>query len=165
MEQDRIEILLEVEANRAKTAFEQLINSINLCNTAVQSLSGNLKALGKVPTDNLSKGINKASSSANSLNKQVKGIGKSFNSMFNLGKLYLLWNVTKRIRDVFSKIVNLSVDFIETTNKFEVSMGKMTDKAYAFQDRLSNAFGVARTDMMEFQATFNNIMSALPRFN
>ena len=163
MEQDRLEVVIAAQAQQATTAIKQLIASINQCSAAVTSLNNNFNNLGATSLTGTSNGIKQINKSTSQLEQNLKNTTKAMNTAFNVGKIYLVWNVTKRLRQTLWNCVELSLDFIETTNKFEVSMGKMTEKAYGFQNALTTAFGVARTDMMEFQATFNNIMSALPR--
>lgn len=96
--------------------------------------------------------------------KQASNATKSFKNTLgtavNLGKFYLLWNLTKRIRDTLKDCVMQSVDFAETTNKFQVSMGNARDEAVLFQNKLAEAFGTNRNEMMDYQSTFKNIMSS-----
>lgn len=96
--------------------------------------------------------------------KQASNATKSFKNTLgtavNLGKFYLLWNLTKRIRDTLKDCVTQSIDFTETTNKFVVSMGSASKEATRFQNKLSEAFGTNRNEMMDFQSTFKNIMSS-----
>ena len=106
--------------------------------------------------------VKKTTVAIKSISDEAKKANKSIGTAFNAGKLYAFWNYSKRIRDSIYGWVTSSMDFIETTNKFEVSMGRMTNKAVEFQDKIANAFGTARTEMMEFQANFNSIMKSLP---
>jgi hypothetical protein len=164
--QDRIEIAIVA-------AMQQAITAVNKTNTNLKQTTELLKTV-KVTADSIgnvkgitvtAREINKATSNTNKLNSSLSTTRRLLNVGFNLGKLYLLWNVTKRIRDTFVSWIESSVNFIETTNKFEVAMGSMANSAYGFQRRLSEAFGTVTTEMMNFQATFKNIMSSLPRFN
>lgn len=165
MEQDRLEVVIAAQAQQADTALKRMIANINICSAAVTTLTNNFNNLGMRGLSNTSNGVNKINKNVNTLALRMSNASRAMSGIFNVGKIYLMWNVTKRLRQTLWNCVELSMDFLETTNKFEVSMGRMTDRAYKFQDALSNAFGVARTDMMEFQATFNNIMSAIPRFD
>ena len=165
MEQDRLEVVIAAQAQQATTAMKQLIANINQCSAAVTSLTSNFNNLGSSSLTGTTKGIKQVKTSTDKFEQSLKNTSKAMNTAFNVGKMYLVWNVTKRLRQTLWNCVELSLDFLETTNKFEVSMGNMTDRAYGFQNALTTAFGVARTDMMEFQATFNNIMSAIPRIN
>ena len=110
----------------------------------------------------LTTNVKNATTSLKQFNNELGKTSSSLSAAFNVGKLYAFWNVTKKIRTTMLGWVKSSIDFIETTNKFEVSMGRMSEQATKFQNKLSEAFGTARTEMMDFQANFNNILGALP---
>ena len=115
-------------------------------------------------TQTLTKTINQLGIVTKTVSKEVNNLGnRGFNKLFNLGKFYAFWNVTKRVRVAIANMVSSAIDFIETTNKFEVSMGNMKDSAYDFVDTLANKLGLARDQLMNYQSTFNNIMKSLPR--
>lgn len=96
------------------------------------------------------------------LNSKLGNTGTSLDKVFNVAKFYAVWKVAGKIRDTVWGWTKNAIDFVETTNKFQMSMGKMTDQATKFQNKMSEAFGTSRKEMMEFQANFNNILSALP---
>ena len=164
--QERLEIQIVA-------AMQQALAAINATNTELKQTTALLKTV-KVSADELGniKGINvtarelKATTkNTTELNASLSNTKKLLSVGFNLGKLYLLWNITKRIRDTIAGWVQSSIDFIETTNKFEVAMRDSSGTAYRFVDKITEAFGLARTQIMDFQATYKNIMSSLPRTN
>lgn len=165
-QKDRLELVIATNFQKAITSIDTTTKYLEKMNTALNSVINTLNSMDKSkPLKNTKQSINEAKNSTDKFYSGLLKVQKALSTGFNLGKLYLLWNVTKRIRDAFVGMIEKSVDFIETTNKFEVAMGDMTDKAYSFQNRLSNAFGTVTKDMMNFQATFKNIMSAIPRTN
>ena len=165
-QQDRLEVVIAANFQKALTAINSVNSELKTTSLLVKSVNASFNQTGDLKGFKVTaKSIDAATSSTKTLNSSLSQTKKLLSVGFNLGKLYLLWNVTKRIRDTISGWIKSSVDFIETTNKFEVAMGNMTDAAYAFQNRLSNAFGTVTKDMMNFQATFKNIMSSLPRTN
>lgn len=113
----------------------------------------------KTQAEDANQSVTKLISSLSSLNTNI---GKISNSLFNVGKFYLVWNVTKRIRDSMISLINSSIDYIETQNLFDVSMTNQSDKAYKFMNTMANTFGMARTELMNYQASFNNVMKSLP---
>lgn len=166
MEQDRLEIIAAMNTKIITNGINQTVAAVKGLENAQARVNARFNELGQlkgfsVVTNN----VKNVSNETKNLSTNVAKVSSILNKSFNFGKLYLLWNITKRIRTSIWGCVEASIDFIETTNKFEVSMRSMADEAYNFQDRLSNAFGLARADMMEFQATYMNIMSALPRIN
>lgn len=92
---------------------------------------------------------------------QANKAKSSFSQMFNMGKIYAFWNMTTRLREGLKSIVANAIDFVETTNKFEVSMRGMKEQGYAFVDEISERFGLARDELMNYQSTYNNIMKSL----
>lgn len=151
---DRLE--LQMTSN-----FTKVAQSIKEINTALSSTNSMIKTT-KVSLDSMGN-IKSINATIKDTTTQATKAGKAIKTMFDVGKFYAFWNVTKRIRDTIFGWIKSSIDFIETTNKFEVSMGNMSKSANDFQNRLSEAFGTVRTEMMDFQANFNNILKSLPR--
>ena len=59
-------------------------------------------------------------------------------------------------------VVKESIDFNETIEKFNVSMGEDAVKsATRFQNKLAEAVGTSRVQMMDFQSNFKNILAGL----
>lgn len=165
-EDARLEVVLAANFQKALTAIQSTNTELKNTVMLVKNVKANFDGTGNMKSFSISaQAMRQTESSTKSLNSSLSRTQKILSTGFNLGKLYLLWNVTKRIRDAFVGMIEKSVDFIETTNKFEVAMGDAADKAYSFQRRLSESFGTLTTDMMNFQATFKNIMSAIPRIN
>ena len=106
--------------------------------------------------------LEKSKSQLEKIQKTANKGSSSMKQMFDLGKLYLFWNYTARIRDGIINMMQSSINFIETQNLFAVSMGKYTGEATKFMNKMAEAFGLARGELMRYQATFNNIMKSLP---
>lgn len=162
-ENDRLEVVLAANFQQVLAAINSTNSSLKNTVSLVKSVKATFDSGGKLTGFTATaQTMKKTAAHTKSLNTNLNQTRRILNVGFNLGKLYLLWNVTKRIRDTITGWIESSVNFIETTNKFEVAMGNMADKAYSFQRGLSDAFGTVTTDMMNFQATFKNIMSSLP---
>lgn len=166
MEQDRLEIIAAMNTKIIKSGIDQTIASLKNLEMSTARVNARFNEIGQL------KGFSVTSNNIKKVNNDTKMLGSNLNKAskiitqgFNLGKLYLLWNITKRIRQTIIGWVDASIDYIETTNKFEVAMRDMSGAAYDFQNKLANAFGTVTTEMMNFQATFKNIMSSLPRSN
>lgn len=146
----------------ATKSIKTISNSSNQATKAIATFSNGTQTLTKTINQlgNVTKTVTKE---VNKLGNQSAKASGGFGKLFNLGKFYAFWNVTKRVRDGMIRMVESAIDFIETTNKFEVSMGNMKDSAYDFVDTLANKLGLARNQLMDYQSTFNNIMKSLPR--
>lgn len=141
-----VEIALTTQLNDAISAVNKLANELN-------KISG---VLGKTKThiDNVGKSTTNVKNNADKASKALSG-------MFSLGKLYFFINYSRRIAQSIGGIVQSAIDYRETINKFQVSMGDMYDRAVAFQNKMSEAYGLAKADLMDYQANFNNIIKGL----
>lgn len=156
-----VSVIIKTYAEDADKSLSTLITNLNTLNTNINKINTSL---------------NKTQSSSRKAKTEIKSVGDtlsqlstvsnkmktSFNKMFDAGKLYLYWNVTKRIRDALVSLINSSIDYIETQNLFDVSMGNQSEKAYKFMNTMANTFGMARTELMNYQASFNNVLKSLP---
>jgi len=95
---------------------------------------------------------------------QGKGLKSALSSIFDANKLYFYWNLTKKLRDTIKQTVSSAIDYIETQNKFNVSMGSAKPQAVKFVNQISEAVGAAKADLMDYQSTYKNILSGLGNF-
>jgi len=86
---------------------------------------------------------------------------KSITSMFSLGKIYWFINYTKQAFRGLGNIIASAIDFTETDNYFSRAMGNMYDKAMAFQNKLSDVYGLSMNTMLNAQATYKNMIGSL----
>lgn len=85
----------------------------------------------------------------------------SFSKLFNLGQLYFWLNYTKRVSNALTNMMTSAIDFNETLNKFQVSMGEYYDESVAFVNNLTYAFNLSTQSIMNYQSTFKNMLDAL----
>lgn len=95
------------------------------------------------------------------INTTAAKTNKSFNQMFNLGRIYFWINYTKRAAQAISNMMTSAIDFNETLNKFQVSMGDQYSTAIRFVNQLTYAFNLSTESIMNYQATFNNMLNAI----
>ena len=97
------------------------------------------------------------------LPKRDSGGGRKspFDKMFSLGKLYVFFNYTRKINRALASTVTMAMDFNETLNKFQVAMGNNYDRALTFVNQLTYAFNLSTESIMNYQATFKNMLSSL----
>lgn len=181
MDNDQLEIKLKAALGDSIADFNKLTQSAANFNKELSNLiikadaSGNaLKAVGtietmtgnmsnkiKVTMDGTGKVIGKTFSQ---IEKSSKKASKGISRMFDLNYLQFAWNVTKGIRDTLKSIVNSAVDYNETVNKFKVTMGTERDPAMRFVNDLAERYGIARTELMNYQSTYKSILSGLGDF-
>lgn len=143
-----LEDQIRVDAAEAKREINELKASITGLKTSV---------------DNIGK-----SNGLNNFNKQIKqatGIGKNFKSILGFGTVVA---GARKAWSLLKEMTNESIDFVETTNLFNVSMGKgleglnqYYEKAVKFQNDLQEKLGVNIAESMEYQALFNSMSKSM----
>lgn len=156
--------------NKSAVNFDKSITSIvtktdKLGN--ITKITGTMQALDK-QASKVQVSMNGAGEVLSNTFTETKKSGNSLkstlSSMFNVNKLYLYWNITKRLRDAISNMVTSAIDYRETENKFNVSMGDAKPQAVKFVNEMSEAIGIAKTELMDYQSTYKNILSGLGNF-
>lgn len=159
---DTLENKIVVEAQEAINSLKEIIGYVNQSKTAIDSM--------------------KSATGLKSLDKQVK------TTTSNLTKMQLIGNGLKKALNVSGLIYGAkrafsfltdsaekSIDYIETLNLFEVSMGKTLDqygnldsvsskyytKALKFQNELNEAFGTNIEETMRYQALYNQMAESM----
>lgn len=145
--------------NRIITPFLQKLKDSEASLVAMASVLNNLK------TKTITKAtqeLAKTDKQAKKLKSTVKGI--DFSKIFNIGKIYFLFNYTKRIATSFGNMIASAVDFNETLNKFQVSMGGYQSDVYKqslkFVEDITKTFNLSTESIMNYMSTFKNMLSA-----
>lgn len=124
------------------------------------------------------KAVEEFNQKLNETNKKVKNVSKSNNFGSNLKTALGIGTVALGIRKTVGFLKDAtteSVDFVETQNLFNVSMGKTVDqygklddeaskyytKAITFQEKLSDKLGINIEESMNYQALFNAMSKSM----
>lgn len=119
--------------------------------TSLVALSQTLKAV-KTPT----------STGGGSTSKGGKGINnKNLNIFTSLGKWSYMINMSRHYGQSLAKIVQLSMDYVETQNLWQVANRNNLEMAEQFIQKMNKAYGVSEATLMNYQAIFKNMLSAL----
>ena len=186
MNDDRLEIVLQAALDSSINKMNDLSNATTIFKkklettiSTVNKFNASGSKIGAVQTikskDGSYEAVNKFKADKDGNLRQVSGIIREtkddsiklkdvLNTAFNINKLYLFWNLTKRLRDSIRNMMKNSVDFIETQNKFDVSMGTARLNATRFVNRLSESIGIAKTELMNYQSIYKNILGGLGDF-
>lgn len=156
-----VSVIIKTYAEDANKSLSTLITNLNTLNTNINKINTSLNKT-KTKSSSAKKEVKSLSDTLKQLSSVSNTMKTSMNKMFDVGKMYLFWNVTKRIRDTLKSLINSSIDYIETQNLFDVSMASQSDKAYKFMNTMANTFAMARTELMNYQASFNNVLKSLP---
>ncbi|MEE1050208.1 MAG: hypothetical protein U0M60_22620 [Clostridia bacterium] len=99
-----------------------------------------------------------------SVNKKSISGYKTFNTLRIggiLAKLYFVRNITKQLGENLAKVVQYGIDYEETLNLWQVAMKGNTAEARKFITEMNRAYGVSEATLMNYQATFKNMLGAL----
>ncbi len=177
---EQLDIKLRATLSQAVEEFNRITKSAKGFDGVITSIItkvdklGNVKKIATMVQDTASQvnklqvtmddAGNKIGQSFTQTMKTGKGLKGTLSSMFNANKLYLYWNLTKRLRTSIASVYNSAVDYIETQNKFNMSMGSAKPQATRFINEMSEAIGIAKVELMEYQSTYKNILSGLGNF-
>ena len=91
-----------------------------------------------------------------------------FNTVFNVGAMIAAYNGIKRVTSALGEFSKESINFVETKNLFDVSMGngveglnEYYDRAIQFQDKLGEKLSINTKDSMNYQALFNAMAKSM----
>lgn len=122
---------------------------------------GNILINIKVSSSKAEKSIDNIEKSIGTISDKSEKTSKSLKKMFNFGKLYATINYSKRFAQSFVNMLTSAVNFEETLNKFQVSMGQSYSRALKFVNELTYAFNLSTESIMNYQATFKNMLDAI----
>ena len=136
-------------ATQAETSIKMLDRAAAKCNLVAKSL------------DTINKRIDKTSTASNNAAKSTEKLNKKFSQTLSLNRIYFLYNYTKRMASGIADIIQTSIDYQETLNKFQNSMGNMYGDAVKFQNKITEAYSLSSKSLLDYQANFNNMLKGL----
>lgn len=150
---DKLVLGVEVQLNNS-------IKNLDRIEKKVQSLYSTLNKLNIDKLNfNVSGGTGRGGSSTSA---KTKG------SIFDVGNLYHIVRLVQfvgrglqKVGNIMKDVVQKGIDYTETMNLWQVAMGKNVDQAEDFINRMAKAYGYATTTLMQYQATFRNMLSNL----
>lgn len=93
--------------------------------------------------------------------KSASSLMKSLNFGSMIAKLYFVRNITKQLGQNLAKVVQYGIDYEETLNLWQVAMKGNTAEARKFITEMNRAYGISEATLMNYQAIFKNMLSAL----
>ena len=140
----------KLDYSKLQKTFKQLTKAVTPFLEKLKDAETSLVALSKVKNLKLPKAI--ASS------KGSRGGYDTITQAWSMGKLIYFLNMSKRITQGIAKMAKSAVDFTETVNLFNQSMGDYEETARKFARSLAEVSGLAEGSVMEMQATFKNML-------
>ena len=154
---DRLTLDIVVNNDNATRRINSVTKAIEKLNTAV-SKSGNLdKVLGTL--NNVSP---TRASSGGGGSKSSGGINtKNLNIFSTLGKWNYYRNMARYYGKELYKMVQYAMDYVETQNLWQVANRNNLQMADEFIQKMNKAYGISEQTLMNYQAIFKNMLSAL----
>ena len=158
-----------------ETSIDKLVLDILVKNeNATRRLNATTKALEKfyAQVEKFDKN-NKFFDKLNNISPTSTGGGKTSNGGTNrnkkdnvnifatLGKWNYMINMTRYYGRSLANIVQLSMDYVETQNLWQVANRNNLEMAEQFIQKMNKAYGVSEATLMNYQAIFKNMLSAL----
>lgn len=143
-----VEIEAKVNSQSALSSIDGLISKLEqLQNAANNKININFKKTNE------------------SLKKTTNEVNK-LKLAFNTGMMIALVNNLKYFFQYFSKLVNDASNYAEILNKFQISFNKINSpeayqKNLEFIEKLSSTYGFSKQVLMDYTATFNNMLKSL----
>ena len=97
--------------------------------------------------------------------KSASSLMKNLNFGSMVAKLYFVRNITKQLGQNLAKVVQYGIDYEETLNLWQVAMKGNTAEARKFITQMNRAYGISEVTLMNYQATFKNMLSSLGGIN
>lgn len=145
---------LKQNVEQLSNALDPLLFKLNESKDTIMAFSN---ILSKLKTANVSR----VSKVTERIKNDSGKASSNFNKMFTIGKIYFFLNYTKRLRNALTNIINRSMEFEETLNKFQVSFGALSDEATKFAKEMAYAFNLSTESIMNYMSTFNSMLKGL----
>lgn len=144
------------QMTKAVTPFIDKVMSAQEALVALNGVMGGAKTLTKTATPKAT--TPKATNNTNILGGKL---GKSLNFGSIIAKLYFVRNVTKQLGQDLAKVVQYGIDYQETLNLWQTAMRGNISQARVFTNEMTKAYGISSATLMNYQATFKNMLGAL----
>lgn len=153
---DRLTLDIVVNNDNATRRINSVTKAIEKLNTAV-SKSGNLdKVLGTL--NNVSP---TRASSGGGGSKSSSGGMRNLNIFSTLGKWNYYINMARYYGKALYQTVQYAMDYVETQNLWQVANRNNLKMADEFIQKMNKAYGISEQTLMNYQAIFKNMLSAL----
>ena len=147
------------QMTQAITPFIDKVMSAQEALVALNNVMGGAKTLTKTATPKATTTTTpKATTNTNILGGKL---GKTLNFGSMIAKLYFVRNITKQLGQDLAKVVQYGIDYQETLNLWQTAMRGNLSQARVFTNEMTKAYGISSATLMNYQATFKNMLSAL----
>ena len=119
--------------------------------------TGNLELQVKVYSDAAAVSLSKMNNQLDKTQKTLKNVGITA----TLGKINYTINMIRYYGRAVSNLVQYGMDYVETLNLWQVANRDNIALADEFITKMTKAYGISEQTLMNYQAIFKNMLSAL----
>lgn len=163
---------LKRSLERANESAEKLGNSLNKTLGAVSERANDTKRaidnVTRATKDNERANVANQRSQNNStqssflLERAVYRLGLRYINLSSvITRVFKAMNIANMLKNTVMSVVELGMNFVETENLYVQAMGTMAETGRRWVNEISSMYGLATQELMQYQATFKNIIATL----
>lgn len=162
---DTLELKIIVDNKGTTARINNTTNALKNLHKVISDINGAGGVDGAVNggggSGSSSRGGSLRSSGARGSSSLANNLKKSLNFGSMIAKLYFVRNITKQLGQDLAKVVQYGIDYQETLNLWQTAMRGNISQARVFTNEMTKAYGISSATLMNYQATFKNMLSAL----
>jgi len=151
---------LRVKFTELATAVDPFISKLTQAQASLVSMNNIILSSNRWSTNSF--GMLNTRSYQNGGRWQPSDNNRKFLNFSSIaGRIWFIYNTTKRLGQALTGIVQKGIDFTETLNLWQTAMRSNVGQARQFVSELNKAYGISESTIMNYQALFKNMLSAL----
>ena len=162
---DTLELNIIVNNKGTTARINNTTNALKNLHKVISDINGAGGVDGTINGGGGGGSSSRGGSSRSSGSKSASKLAKSLNFGSMIAKLYFVRNITKQLGQNLAKVVQYGIDYEETLNLWQVAMKGNTAEARKFITEMNRAYGISEITLMNYQATFKNMLSSLGGIN
>jgi hypothetical protein len=158
---DTLELNIVVDNKGTTARINNTTNALKNLHKVISDINGSGGVDGAVNGGGGNGSSSRGGSSRSRGAKTASSLMKNLNFGSMIAKLYFVRNITKQLGQNLAKVVQYGIDYEETLNLWQVAMKGNIAQARIFVSEMNKAYGISSATVMNYQATFKNMLSAL----
>jgi len=158
---DTLELKIIVDNKGTTSRINNTTKALKDLHKVISDINGAGGVDGAVNGGGGSGSSSRGGSSRSSGAKSASSLMKNLNFGSMVAKLYFVRNITKQLGQDLAKVVQYGIDYQETLNLWQNAMRGNISQARVFTNEMTKAYGISSATLMNYQATFKNMLSAL----
>jgi hypothetical protein len=158
---DTLELNIVVDNKGTTARINNTTNALKNLHKVISDINGAGGVDGAINGGGGGGSSSRGGSSRSSGAKSASSLMKNLNFGSMIAKLYFVRNITKQLGQDLAKVVQYGIDYEETLNLWQTAMRGNISQARVFTSEMTKAYGISSATLMNYQATFENMLGAL----